>query len=313
MVITGASSGIGLETSLAFAHEGCRLVLAARRADALEKAVESCQALGAEAFAIPTDITRQDDVEQLVRETLSKWSRIDVWVNNAGTTMFSHLDEGEFALHRQVIETNLIGPMYAARVILPVLRSQRAGIVINVGSVLSKVAQPFVPSYVISKFGLRGLSEALRAEVADFPDVHICTIFPYAIDTPHFESGANAISREAHPMPPTQSPERVAAAIVDLASRPRREVHVPRYIVLGIALHKLFPRTTERLLRQALDTFHFGDRQAPTSGNVVRPTAQPGRVHGVRKPLTSNFAFALWAIGELARMLISSTRRILGQ
>ncbi len=88
VVITGASSGIGLETSLAFAHEGCRLVLAARRADALEKAVESCQALGAEAFAIPTDITRQDNVEQLVRETLSKWSRIDVWVNNAGTTMF---------------------------------------------------------------------------------------------------------------------------------------------------------------------------------------------------------------------------------
>lgn len=310
VVVTGASSGIGRQTSVAFAREGCRVVVAARREPALVETVNACRAAGGEAMAIVTDVTRESEVRALASSSIETWGAIDIWINNAGTTLFSHLAEGEFELHRQVLETNLIGAMHCARAVIPIFQAQHAGILINLGSVLSKVGQAFVPSYVISKFGVRGLTEALRAEVADEPNIHICTIFPYAVDTPHFQTGGNVVGQKAHAMPPTQSPERVAEAIVGLAKRPRRELHVPHYITVGLALHLLFPRTTERLLLHALHAFHLGADQSPTSGNLFTKTKEPGAVHGRRKPLTSNWRFALWAIGDLMKMVTSSVRRL---
>lgn len=108
-------------------------------------------------------IGRATALERLRDIALETWGRVDVWVNNAGTTYFARLDEGDMRAHRRVIETNLIGAMVAARCVLPVFRRQRSGTLINVGSVLSQVGQPFVPAYVVSKFGVRGLSEAVRA------------------------------------------------------------------------------------------------------------------------------------------------------
>jgi NAD(P)-dependent dehydrogenase (short-subunit alcohol dehydrogenase family) len=177
-----------------------------------------------------TDITRPADIERLVDETLARWGQIDVWVNNAGTTLFARLDEGEFEAHRQVLETNLIGAMYAARLVIPVFRRQGRGTLINVGSLLSQIGQAFVPSYVISKFGLQGLTETLRTEFADDEEIHVCTVLPYATDTPHFQDAGNQIGRRAHAMPFVQDPERVAAAIVDVVARPRRQRYVPRYV-----------------------------------------------------------------------------------
>ena len=311
VVITGASSGIGRQTSVAFARLGCRVVVAARRLSELQACVELCRSAGGEAIAVSTDVTQEEAVRALVRRTLQEWSQIDIWVNNAGTTLFSYLAQSDFGLHRQVLETNLIGAMLCARAVLPVFHKQRFGTLINVGSILSKVGQAFVPSYVISKFGVRGLSEALRAEVADEPHIHVCTIMPYTVDTPHFQAGANITGKEAHAMPPVQSAERISRAIVDLAKRPRREIHVPRYAVLGLALHRLFPRTAERLLLHALRSFHLGAEETPTLGSLFRPSSEPGSVTGRRRPLITNGAFVLWVVGDVARMAAASARRIL--
>lgn len=308
VVVTGASSGIGRETALQLAEQGARVVVAARRADELEDVAAICRARGGEALAVPTDMTREDEVNALVYAALAPWGRIDGWVNNAGVTIFAHLDQGTFDEHRRVIETNLYGSVLAARALLPVFRRQGRGTIVNVGSVLSKIGQPFVPAYVISKFGLRGLSEALRAEVADERDIHVCTILPYAIDTPHFESGANVVGREARAMPPMQSPEKVARAIVQLIERPRRERHVPGATVVGLALHWMMPRTTEQLLRRALARFHFGDRQPPTAGSIYQPLEQEGTVHGSRPPRISGAAFAVWVTRELGRIGVQAAR-----
>ena len=301
VVITGASSGIGRAAALQFAAAGARVVLAARRVQSLEDVAAACARRGGTAEVVDADVTREADLERLVVETLARWRRIDVWVNNAGTTMFAHLDEGDFAAHRRVIETNLIAPMYAARLLLPVFRRQRAGTLINIGSVLSHVGQPFVPSYVISKFGLQGLSEAMRAEVADFPSVNVCMILPYATDTPHFQDAANATGRRAHGMPPIQDPERVAAAIVDVAVRPRRLRYIPRYAAVGVMLHWVWPRITERLLRHALETFHLVGHQPPTRGNLFEPANAQGTIHGVRRPVVSIPVFVGWIILNLLR------------
>ncbi len=314
VVITGASSGIGRAGAIAFARKGCSLVLAARRADALEATAPLCRQAGGRALVVVTDVTKEDDVARLASEAMGVTGRIDVWVNNAGVTLFSLLEDAPFEEHRRVLETNLHGAMHGARAVVPIFRRQKHGVLINVGSVLSKIGQPFVPSYVISKFALRGMTEALRSDLADEPDVHVCTLMPYAVDTQHFESAANRIGHPARAMPPVQSPEKVAAAMVDLARRPRRELHVPRVAALGLVFHFLTPRFAERLLNHALREWHFGpSRQPPTKGNLYAPPSEPAYAHGTRPPRLGAPALALWAARESVVLQVESARRVVGR
>jgi short-subunit dehydrogenase len=309
VVITGASSGLGKAAAVEFAKLKSRLVLAARRTAELERTAELCRAAGGEAIVVPTDVTEADQVEAVVRTALQTWQRIDVWVNNAGVTMIGLLTQGPFVDHGRVLETNLLGPIHASRAVIPVFTEQRSGIMINVASILGKVGQPFAASYTISKFGLRGLSEVLRVQLADYPDIHVCTLLPYAIDTPHFESGANASGRAAHAMQPVQSPERVARALVRLARRPKRELHTPRYAAFGFVLRWLFPRTAERLLLHALQRFHLNEPAPNTSGALYAPLDQPGTVRGTRQAVIGRPAFAIWAVRELTSILAGSLNR----
>jgi NAD(P)-dependent dehydrogenase (short-subunit alcohol dehydrogenase family) len=312
VVITGASSGIGRAAAVQFAARGSRLVLGARREDALAETARLCRAAGGEAFIRLTDVTKEADVNALCEFAVEQAGGIDVWVNNAGVTLFSPLDQGPFEEHRRVIETNLYGPIFAARAVVPIFRRQKRGIMINVGSILSKVGQPFVPSYVISKFALRGMSEALRVELADELDVHVCSLLPYASDTEHFESGANELGRDAHAMPPVQSPEKVAAAIVDLAVHPRREVHLPRYAPLGLALHFVLPRATERLLLEVLGKWHFGGAPEPsTTGNLYEPMRPDGAVHGDRQARLTGFTLMLYALRRFPQLQLDIMRHSL--
>ena len=301
VVLTGASSGIGRATALELAGQGARLILAARRADAVEDTAQRCRALGASATALVCDVTLEADVARVASHALEQAGRIDVWINNAGVTAFGALESTPLPELRRVVETNLWGSVHGARAVIPIFRRQHAGTLINVGSILSKVGQPFVPSYVISKFALRGLSEALRAEVADEPSIHVCTLLPYAVDTPHFQTGANFVGREAHAMPPALAPEVVARALVTLIERPRRELHVPRSAQLGLALHALFPRTVERVIHDTLSRWHFGERQQlDAGGNLWRPAAEGPAVRGQRPPRVSLPSLIAWLFGHYA-------------
>jgi short-subunit dehydrogenase len=233
---------------------------------------------------------------------VAEYGRIDVWVNNAGVTLYEKLSDGPMDEHRRVLETNLFGAIYGARACIPVFRHQHAGHLINVGSVLSMVGQGFVPSYVISKFGLHGLSEALRAELADEPAIHISTLMPFAVDTQHFETAANRLHRAPRALPPMQSTEKVANALVHLIERPARTRYVPRIAALGVAFHALAPRLAERLLLAALERWHFDDRPQPdTTGNLYQPPTKPAAVHGTRPPLISTPAFFAWLAKELVK------------
>lgn len=310
VVITGASSGLGRALALELASRGARLVLAARNEDALEEVARSCRGAGATALVIPTDVTREADVERLVARTVERCGSLDVFINNAGVTLYAPLEDGSFDEHRRVIETNLLGAMACARAVVRVFRRQHRGTLINVGSVLSEIGQAFVPSYTISKFGVHGLSEALRVELADEPDIHVCTAMPYAIDTPHFQVAANRIGRTPRAMPPLQSPEKVARAIVALAERPRRRRFIPRSIALGLAFHALVPRTAERLLLDALRRWHLGDRpERLGSGNLYAPIVKDAKVHGDRPPQLGTPRLLAWVAGRLVRNQVAAIGR----
>lgn len=314
VVITGASSGLGRAAAIAFAARGCRVVLAGRRLEALEDAARECRVVGGQAVVRQTDVTSEDEVKALAALALEQTGVVDVWVNNAGVTLFGSLEHSPLEEHRQVIETNLFGSILGARAVLPIFRRQKRGVLINVGSILSKIGQPFVPSYVISKFALRGLTEALRAELADADDIHVCSLLPYVIDTEHFESGANHVGHGAYGLPPMQSPEKVAKAMVRLAEHPRREVHVPRIALLGLAAHELFPRTVERIIFDALGKWHFGKQgEAQTDGNLYTPQKKSGAVHGKRRPLLKTTALLVFAAQRFVEIQLQFLFRVVLQ
>jgi NAD(P)-dependent dehydrogenase (short-subunit alcohol dehydrogenase family) len=208
VVVTGASSGIGRATGLAFAQRGARVVLAARRAAALEELARECQAAGGQALPVPTDVTDEGAVAELARRPVERFGRIDIWVNNAGVYLLGSLEATPPEAFRRVLETNFFGYVHGARAVLPHFRDQGHGVLINNASVYSHVGAPWLTAYVSSKFAVRGFSEALCQELADLADVHVCTVSPSPIDTPIFASAANYSGRTVKAPPPTYPPEQ---------------------------------------------------------------------------------------------------------
>jgi NAD(P)-dependent dehydrogenase (short-subunit alcohol dehydrogenase family) len=274
VVITGASSGIGRATALAFARKGARLAITARREEKLEEVARECAEQGAECLAITCDITDEQDVQALADEVFDEFGGIDVWVNNAGTTAFGRIDEMPYAVYRQVIDTNLFGYIHGARAAVSHFRRQGKGILINVSSIAGKIGHPFVSAYCASKFGIIGLSDSLRTELRHEPEIHVCTVLPVGTDTPLFQHGANYYGQEARPPSPVYSPEQVARVIVGCARSPRREVAVGWMGKFMNRLHGLAPGFAEQMLARKVEQEHFMTRPAPQkTGNVFSPVS----------------------------------------
>ena len=283
VVITGASSGIGRATALACAHRGATVIVAARREDLLKELTDECERLGGTALAVPTDVTDEQAVNELARKAVENFGRLDVWVNNAGVTLFARLEEAPMKEYRRVFETNLFGYVYGARAALPYFREQGSGVLINNDSVVAKASQPYTSAYVTSKFAVHGLSECLREELIldGAKDIHVCTLMPASIDTPFFQHGANYTGRAPKALNPVYDAEKVARAIIRCAERPKREVIVGNAGRLLALQHALSLGLYENMAARQIDKDHFQDEPASsTSGNLFEPVAESAGVSG---------------------------------
>ncbi|HEV2761404.1 MAG TPA: SDR family oxidoreductase, partial [Pyrinomonadaceae bacterium] len=252
LVITGASSGIGLVTAREAARRGARLVLAARAEDALRQLVEEIRRGGGEAVHVVADVGVQEDVERIREEAVRHFGGFDTWVNNAGVSIYGNMSEVPFEDMRRLFETNFWGTVYGSLVAARHLRG-RGGAIINVGSTLSDRAIPVQGIYSASKHAVKGFTDALRMELeAEGAPVFVTLIKPSGIDTPYTQHAKNYMESEPTVPAPVYAPDAVAEAILHCCEQPVRDLFVGAGGKAISASGQYAPRLTDRLMEATM-------------------------------------------------------------
>ncbi len=279
IVITGASSGIGLATALAAAHERARLVVAARSKDTLEALVREIEANGAEAVAVQADVGMRAEVEGIARAAIERFGRIDTWINNAGVSVYGRLDEVSDEDSQRLFQTNFWGVVNGSLVALEHLRRD-GGALINVGSEVSEAVVPLQGMYTASKHAVKGFTDVLRIELeADGAPVSVTLVQPTAVDTPFPEHAGNYMDHEPKLPTPMIQPEKVASAILDAARQPTRNVKVGAMARVNAAFSKLLPSLGHRMARMQMGRQQRDEASHDRDGTLFR-AGESGRIHG---------------------------------
>jgi NAD(P)-dependent dehydrogenase (short-subunit alcohol dehydrogenase family) len=259
VVVTGATSGIGRETALAFARAGANVVVAGRRAERLQELVGE---IGADAaLAVPTDVADEAQVTGLIARAAARFTRVDILVNNAGIGAAVRFDELSLAEFRRIMDVNFWGAVHGCRAAVPRMKSQPGGgVIMNVSSILGKRGMPFETAYCASKFALAGFSEALRTEVmADGIDV--TTIFPGAVESEIWESATNRTGLDVPDAMPKLPAGELARVIVENARFPRPEIVMSLDAQLIDLMNRVAPGVVDFVVGQSLP-FIDGFRRA---------------------------------------------------
>lgn len=241
-IVTGASSGIGESTALELAKAGAITVLAARRANRLERLQKEIEDMGGTALAVPTDLTENDQITHLVQTTLSTYGRIDILANIAGWAVYDWFEELSAEEVRRPFEVNVIGMAELIRQVLPTMKAQRSGFILNMSSYVSRLAVPPMSIYASTKYAVEGLTDSLRRALIPW-GITVIRIHPSSVTGTEFNHHVmRGGTVDYTPVPIGRvSRERMARHIVGLIERPRRALFMSRIYDIPVILNKLFP------------------------------------------------------------------------
>ncbi len=226
IVITGASSGIGLATARMAAAQGARVVLASRSEETLTSVTENINATGGQAIYVVADVGDREQVQRIADAAIGRFGGFDTWVNNAGLGIIGRIEDGNEADFRRLFDTNFWGVVHGSLVALPHLKAH-GGALINLGSVASDVAFPIQGMYSTTKHAIKGFTDALRIELqAEKAPVSVTLIKPAAINTDFAHHARNYGDREPMLPPPLYAPKEVANGILHAAAHPKRDVYI---------------------------------------------------------------------------------------
>ncbi len=276
IVITGASSGIGLTTARMAAERGARLVLVARNGEALETIAGDLRALGAEVLCVVADVGHEDEVRAVARQAIERFGGFDTWVNNAGVSIFGRNEEVSREDQRRLFDTNFWGVVHGSLAAVEHLK-KNGGALINIGSELSDTSVPLQGMYAASKHAVKGFTDSLRIELMEEEaPVSVTLIKPAAIDTMFVPHAKNYMDVEPKLPPPIYAPDLVANAILTAAQHPHRDVYVGAASKLTSSTAHHAPAVLDSLMKRLMFKQQRSDQPAGDRDNNSLYSPAPG-------------------------------------
>ena len=298
VVITGASAGVGRATVRKFARHGARIGLLARGLDGLKAAQQEVEKLGGEALMIPTDVANADQVEAAVAQIEAELGEIDVWVNNAITSVFSPIKKMTPEEFRRVTEVTYLGCVYGTLAILKRMLPRDRGVIVQVGSALAYRGIPLQAAYCAAKHAIQGFCDSLRCElIHDNSNVKLTMLQMPALNTPQFGWVKSRLPHKAQPVPPIFQPEVAAEAIYFAAHNPRREFYVGLPSIKAIVANKIAPGLLDHILaRTGYDSQQYDGPEDPNRpNNLWEPVPGDHGAHGDFDARAKPWSAQLWS------------------
>jgi len=280
IVITGASSGIGLATARLAAEKGARVVLSSRNEPELQRIAQEIRSRGGQAIAVAADVANEQEVRRIADAAIEAFGGFDTWFNNAGVGMYGASLEIPIADQRRLFDVNFWGEVYGMRAAVEHLR-RRGGTLVNMGSVEAERAVPLHGAYAASKHALKAYTDAVRMELEkEGAPVAVVLIEPASIDTPFPAHSRSYLGREPDLPPPVFAPEVVARAVLHAAEHPQRTVLVGGSGAAFAAAERFAPRVTDKYMERTMFEQQQKDRP-PSSGDALfEPPAREGEIRG---------------------------------
>lgn len=297
VVVTGASAGVGRATVRAFAERGAHIGLLARGPDGLEGARRDVEALGGRALVLPVDVADADAVEAAAEATEAEFGPIDIWINNAMTSVFSPVKEMTAKEFRRVTDVTYHGYVYGTLSALRRMLPRDRGTIVQVGSALAYRGIPLQAAYCGAKHAIQGFTESLRCELMhDESNVHITMIQLPAVNTPQFGWVKSRLPNRAQPVPPIFQPEVIAEAILYAAHHRRREMYVGWPAVSAIVGNKIAPGVGDWYLsRNGYKGQQTDEPRDPNQPhNLWEPVPGDHGAHGTFDDRSREFSSQLW-------------------
>jgi len=312
VVITGASAGVGRATAIAFARRGAHIGLIARGRAGLEGAIADVEKAGGRALAVQADVADAESLELAAAAVENAFGPIDVWVNNAMTSVFSPVKQMSAAEYKRVTDVTYLGVVYGTLAALRRMLPRDAGAIVQVGSALAYRGIPLQSAYCAAKHAIQGFCDSLRSELLhDRSAVRLTMVQLPAMNTPQFEWVKSRLPHRAQPVPPIFAPEVAARAIVWASEHARREIYVGYPTVKAIVGNKAVPGLGDwYLARHGVESQQTAEPEDPTRpDNLWSPVddEQDFGAHGRFGARARPRSWQVWATEHRATIAAGAT------